>query len=331
MDLAPSPEITPERSLSPEPPSQTAELATPTTLTPPVDRPDLQVYANAMNAGFDTGVGPDGRFQSPVIASTRLADVAAIDGREAAVEWLPQLGILQDEAAISGVQTALRAGAPGTDDVLNGQLDSRVTGETLLARGQDFDDAVMIVFPGQKINASGVAIPGVGHAGILLIDDATGYATYYEYGRYREPDGSTPRGRVLQREISDAVIDPDTGRPTKASLEQIFSEIAVPNGGGERRDISAAYLDERIDFDQAHAYAEGREAMNANPDRETYDLFLRNCAHFMRETAVQGGAEWLPWLGLSTPVAYMNSVRYYNPSAIPVNYDGDSNRVLSTY
>ena len=333
MDLAPDP--TPRALAAPTldtPTLDTPSLdaSAPTTLTPPLDRPDLRVYANALNAGFSTGLDDTGRFHSPATANARLADVALADGREAAVDWLPQLGIVQDPVAIAGVQTALRAGAPGTDDVLRGALDDRLGARQAvpLAQALDRDDAIMVTFPDQQINASGVGVGGLGHAGVLLIDDTSGYAVYYEYGRYDDAN----LGLVLQRRISDAVIDPDTGRPTRASMEQIFSEIAVPQNGGEARDIRAAYFDDRIDFDAAHGYAEAREAQNADPGREPYNLFLSNCAHFMRDVVVAGGAEGVPWITIPTPVAYMADVRFFNAfNQKPVDYDASSGEIRTPW
>ena len=44
----------------------------------------------------------------------------------------------------------------------------------------DGRDAIYIAFPDYKANG----IPFTGHAGVLLIDNKTGYTKYYEYGRY---------------------------------------------------------------------------------------------------------------------------------------------------
>ena len=342
MDLAPDP--TPRALAAPTldtPTLDTPSLdaSAPTTLTPPLDRPDLQIYANAFNTGFASGIDPTGRFQSPRTASARLTDLAQLEGAETAIAVLPQLGLVGNADAVRGLQTALETRAPGTDDVLDGRLfgeGGRQPAQTM-ARGVDLDDAMMITFPNQRINVMGVGVPFLGHAGVLLIDDETGATRYYEYGRYPEPDGSTPLGRVVKRDVPDAEIDPGTGRPTQASMVAILDSISRGQGDfPDGRFIAGAYFDDRINYDGAVDYAVGRQAENDNPNRVPYDIFERNCAHFMREVVVEGGgAHRIPRFSLPfpippTPNAYMDRVQNDVPSTNRiVNYDARTGTLLT--
>ena len=92
-------------------------------------------------------------------------------------------------------------------------------------------DGVYIAFPDYKIsiNQTVPEIPtpfgsiggqqikwkqgGLGHAGVLLIDDKTGRTKYYEYGRYDD----AKKGIVRTTRIPDVQIGKD-GRPTNKSF-----------------------------------------------------------------------------------------------------------------
>ena len=79
---------------------------------------------------------------------------------------------------------------------------------------KDGRDAILIVFPDYKIdpeikvgNWKAPKVGGLGHAGVLLIDNKTGATKYYEYGRYPTKDGT--KGRVRSVPVSDVVIGKD--------------------------------------------------------------------------------------------------------------------------
>lgn len=48
----------------------------------------------------------------------------------------------------------------------------------------DGRDAILIAYPDYRIGTPIGRIGGLGHAGVLLIDNKTGVTKYYEYGRY---------------------------------------------------------------------------------------------------------------------------------------------------
>ena len=56
----------------------------------------------------------------------------------------------------------------------------------------DGRDGILIVFPDYKIEYKGKRYSNLGHAGVLLINNKTGYTKYYDYGRHH-----TSKGEVI--------------------------------------------------------------------------------------------------------------------------------------
>lgn len=137
----------------------------------------------------------------------------------------------------------------------------------------DGRDAILIVFPNYKISTPVGKVGGLGHAGVLLIDNKTGVTKYYEYGRYdAENKGLT---RVT---ISNVVIGED-GKPTTESLNKVLGQISSKSGQGGK--IEGAYVisDE---FDAMNDYAQSKLKENSDPDREPYSLSGNNLWDFCR-------------------------------------------------
>ena len=73
----------------------------------------------------------------------------------------------------------------------------------------DGRDAVFVTFKGYNIESAGMKNPGLGHAGILLINNKTGLTKYYEYGRYdRENIGVTRSYAILNVVIGEVMCPP---------------------------------------------------------------------------------------------------------------------------
>jgi RHS repeat-associated protein len=138
-------------------------------------------------------------------------------------------------------------------------------------------DAIPIVFKDYKISAFGVKWSGLGHAGILLIENKTGVTKYYEYGRY-DKEG---KGIVRQITVSDVVLDKKTGMPTTESLTKVLGQISKATGQGG--DITGTYV-KNDNFKEMNTYAQDQKAENANPNREKYSLTGNNCGTFVKET-----------------------------------------------
>ena len=296
LNLVPSPDV-PRLSLDsvhPEPSRGVVnEVAAPS--------PALEPFASAFNSAFETGRDASGQLQSATTAYARFSDLSLIDP-ERAVAALPQLGLVRNESALDALGVALAADAPGSASVRAGALDARLAAQDRRVP-EDLDDIVAIAFPDYRISVLGQKLPNLGHAGVLLIDDETGLAKYYEYGRYDEAG----IGEVRQRPVPNAEIDPATGRPTPDSLATILASISRQAGQGG--DIRAAYIDNEANFDDAHDYAERREAENTNPDRTPYSAWSNSCTTFMRDVAEAGGVD-MPWIVLDRrPVGYIEEVR----------------------
>lgn len=149
-------------------------------------------------------------------------------------------------------------------------------------------DAILIVFPDYMVDTeTRLGRRQLGHAGVLLINNETGYTRYYEYGRYPTSDGT--RGRVRNQRVSNVTIGSD-GRPTERSLNRVLQQISRSSGQGGR--IEGAYI-ESDDFDVMNDYAEQmlRESTAGNPqydpDRDPYSLLRRNCGTFARDVINQ--------------------------------------------
>ena len=146
---------------------------------------------------------------------------------------------------------------------------------------RDGRDGVLVVFPDYKISTPIGKVSGLGHAGVLLIDNKTGTTKYYEYGRY-DKEG---RGEVHQITISNVSIGKD-GKPTSESLNNVMGELSEKAGKNGR--IDGAYVDSE-DYKSMKTYAEDKKSENTNPDREPYSLTGNNCGTFAADVVKQDG------------------------------------------
>ncbi len=144
---------------------------------------------------------------------------------------------------------------------------------------RDGRDGVLVVFPDYKISTPVGKVGGLGHAGVLLIDNKTGTTKYYEYGRY-DKEG---KGEVRQITISDVTIGKD-GKPTSESLNKVMGELSEKAGKGGR--IDGAYVDSD-DYKSMKTYAEDKKSENTLSDREPYSLTGNNCGTFAADVVNQ--------------------------------------------
>ena len=144
---------------------------------------------------------------------------------------------------------------------------------------KDGRDGVLIVFPDYEIHVGSKAYKNLGHAGVLLINNKTGYTRYYEYGRY----DSENKGIVRNIRVNNVTIN-ENGEPTKESLEKVFKEISDNSGQGGR--IEGAYI-KSDEFELMRDYAEQRLKSNKDPQRKGYSLVTNNCATFASEVLSQ--------------------------------------------
>lgn len=136
----------------------------------------------------------------------------------------------------------------------------------------DGRDGVPIVFPDYKITVGPLKVPGLGHAGVLLIDNKNGHTKYYEYGRYDKGG----KGIVRTVPVSNVTMGKD-GKPTPQSMQKVLGQISEKAGHGGA--IQGAYV-KNDNFAAMQGYAEGRMAQNSDQNREGYSLTSNNCATF---------------------------------------------------
>jgi len=139
---------------------------------------------------------------------------------------------------------------------------------------QDGRDGKLIVFPDAKIEGYGRKWSGLGHAGVLLIDNKTGTTKYFEYGRYDDANLGEVKNR--SKDISNVVMGKD-GKPTSKSLEKVLSQISKISGHGTR--IEGAYV-KSDEYGKMVEYANSRLSENNKPNRESYSIWTNNCGTF---------------------------------------------------
>ena len=179
----------------------------------------------------------------------------------------------------------------------------------------DGKDAILIVFPDYQINTPVGKIGGLGHAGVLLIDNKTGVTKYYEYGRYdKENKGLTKKVRV-----DDVVIGKD-GKPTLESLNKVLGQISKRSGQGGRIDGAYIVSDE---FDAMNDFAKSKLEENNDADRETYSLLNNNCGTFAADCVNQDGKVDRPSIINPTPTNIVDE--YQEEGNAKVTYDPNNN------
>ncbi|WP_299208088.1 DUF6695 family protein [uncultured Dokdonia sp.] len=122
-----------------------------------------------------------------------------------------------------------------------------------------------------------------GHAALVLIENATGNALYYDFGRYVTPEGS---GRVR-----GANTDAELEIPFKAIiknniLENLDEFLLWLNAHPEKTHGSGrlvASLNEHVYFEKAYEYIEKLQEQGSIPYRAFGNLGS-NCARFVTET-----------------------------------------------
>ncbi|MBP7105557.1 MAG: RHS repeat-associated core domain-containing protein, partial [Fermentimonas sp.] len=143
----------------------------------------------------------------------------------------------------------------------------------------DGKDGVFIAFPDYKISTPLGKVGGLGHAGVLLIDNKTGYTKYYEYGRY----DSENKGEVRTKSVSNVLIGKD-GKPTEESLNKVLGQIS--DKAGQKGKIEGAYV-KSDKFDKMKDYADSKMTENKDPDRKEYTLTGNNCGTFAADVLKQ--------------------------------------------
>ena len=160
--------------------------------------------------------------------------------------------------------------------------------------------------------------PNLGHAGVLLINGASGLTRYFEYGRYDRPER---RGEVQRRRIPNVQIGED-GRPTRPSLANTLRQISIDAGQGGP--VSGAWIEVENGFGRMEDRARNWQQQNTDPERRAYDVFSWNCLHFAVDVVEASGVR-LPWMRTPRPNGYIWDLRLHYPD---VEYDPRSGEVM---
>lgn len=178
----------------------------------------------------------------------------------------------------------------------------------------DGQDAIPVVFPDYKITTPIGKIGGLGHAGIILIDNKTGGTRYFDYGRYDKKN----LGIVRTRQVPNITMGKN-GSPTTESLRKLLSVVSQVGGDGTR--IEGTYI-KNDNYKEMLQYATGRMNQNSNASREEYSLTSNNCTTFCK-TTLEAGGEHTPSMIDPRPNSYIDELR--GTLGSPINYDPSRN------
>ena len=185
----------------------------------------------------------------------------------------------------------------------------------------DGKDGIYIAFPDYKISTPLGKIGGLGHAGVLLINNKTGLTKYYEYGRYDVEE----KGIVRTISVPDVKIGKD-GKPTLESLNKTFSVISKEAGHGGK--IEGAYV-ESDNFEKMNGYANSKKKENSDPKRKKYSITSNNCGTFAADVLNQDPnvKEKAPFIIDKRP---NSMIEEYQDNFDSVTYDPDKKKTQIT-
>lgn len=204
---------------------------------------------------------------------------------------------------------------PSADKYINFSPYNYVLNNPINAIDPNGKDAILIAYPDYKIATPIGKIGGLGHAGVLLIDNKTGTTKYYEYGRY-DKEG---KGLVRNMKISNVKFGKD-GKPTVESLNKVLAQLSKQAGHSGR--IRGAYITSN-QYDAMKAYANEKMAENKDPDRKVYDLNSYNCGIFARDIIAQDEDIENPSIWNPSPQNIIDE--YIEEGNLEINYNPKTN------
>ncbi len=166
---------------------------------------------------------------------------------------------------------------------------------------QEVDVIPWVDFDNFILPKSSQKISNLGHAGILIVNGASGLAKYYEYGRYDYPE---KKGIVRRVPVPDAKIGPNGVEPK--SLIPVLKKICQVAGKGTR--IEGVYLEALGVFENLNKRVMRQKAQNRNPKRKEYDLTSNSCIHFVKRL-VEAAGKAAPWMIDPRPNSYIGEFR----------------------
>jgi hypothetical protein len=137
-----------------------------------------------------------------------------------------------------------------------------------------------------RTTTSGVHVSGLGHAGIAMINGATGACEYWEYGRYDTADFGLVRSVASIAAVRIAFKP--SGNPTDASLETLLHALRRTNVGPYA--FEAVYIKlTRGAFAVMARFARNRQTAVANKTAKAYDVANNHCFTFAQDVAGSAG------------------------------------------
>lgn len=183
------------------------------------------------------------------------------------------------------------------------------------------EDAVFISYTDYKVSLPVLGkTGGLGHGGVLIIDNKTGKTKYYEYGRYDKEN----KGLVRTLSVSNVKIGKD-GKPTAESLTKVLAELSEKAGEGSK--IKGAYVNSD-EYDKMQKYAQGKMDENSDPNRKEYDLLTNNCGTFAEDVIDQDKNVEKPslnWWEVNKPNTIVEA--YIKEGYQEVDYDPKSQKM----
>lgn len=129
-----------------------------------------------------------------------------------------------------------------------------------------------------------------GHAALVLIENATGHAMYYDFGRYVTPEGL---GRVRGASTDAELEIPFKAAIKKNTLENLEEFLLWLDAHPEKTHGSGrlvASLNESVNYEKALAYIENLQSQGSIPYKAFGNLGS-NCARFVTETILSSTEE----------------------------------------
>jgi hypothetical protein len=178
---------------------------------------------------------------------------------------------------------------------------------------------VFVQFGGYSVDTgiSGVKLP-LGHAGVMAIDEKTGGATYYDFGRYDkkfDPIFGGKYGAVRGGYAVGTVRFDEKGMPTDSSMSEIRKTISLQYGKGNFP--NTVYAPDASSSAIVNFAEERKRNLNTNPySLNPFQNPINNCYNFAFD-ALQAGRK-----ASNQPINQWDSNKSFNdglksyPSAI---------------
>lgn len=129
-----------------------------------------------------------------------------------------------------------------------------------------------------------------GHAALVLIENATGNAFYYDFGRYITPEGlGRVRGPKTDAELEipfKAIVKDNTLKNLDEFLLWLDAHPEKTHGSGRL----VASLHEHVNFEKAHEYIIDLQNQGSVPYK-AFGAIGSNCARFVTETILASTEE----------------------------------------